>query len=101
MFRPFGQLRGRSGINAGSMRSGISMVLVVIMLVMLVGFVSLAVDIGRVRLARAELQTAADAGARSGAWSLPVSQGAVETGASDAANDNEVIDDDQADKKHL
>src|SRR5690242_19000059 len=52
-------------------RRGISLVLVGFALVVLVGFVSLAVDIGRLRLANAELQTAADAAARAGAFALP------------------------------
>ena len=49
---------------------GLSIILIVLILVLLVGFASLAVDIGRVRLAKAELQTAADAAALSGAKSL-------------------------------
>jgi uncharacterized membrane protein len=50
--------------------SGFSIIMLVVMLAVLIGFVSLAVDMGRVRLARAELQTVADAAARSGAFSL-------------------------------
>jgi Flp pilus assembly protein TadG len=52
-------------------RRGISLVLVGFALIVLVGFVSLAVDVGRLRLANAQLQTASDAAARAGAWSLP------------------------------
>jgi len=52
-------------------RRGISLILVGFALIVLVGFVSLAVDIGRLRLANAQLQTAADAAARAGAFSLP------------------------------
>jgi Flp pilus assembly protein TadG len=54
-------------------RLGVSIVLVGVVLVTLVAFVSLAVDVGRMRLANAEVETAADAAARAGAWSLPVS----------------------------
>src|SRR5688572_15451180 len=44
-------------------RRGMSVVLVVIVLVVLIGFASLAVDVGRMRVARVQLQTAADAAA--------------------------------------
>src|SRR5688572_15467529 len=46
-----------------SRRRGLSIVLVVLTLVVLIGFVSLAVDVGRVRVAKIQLQTAADAAA--------------------------------------
>ena len=51
-------------------RRGISIVLLGIILVALIAFVSLAIDIGRLRLASAQLQTAADASARAGALAL-------------------------------
>src|SRR4051812_23903346 len=51
-------------------RRGLSIIFVAIGLVALVGFVSLAVDIGRQRLARAQNQTAADAGAMAAARTL-------------------------------
>jgi Flp pilus assembly protein TadG len=85
--------RQRRGALAASRinRRGISIVLVGFLLVVLVGFVSLAVDIGRVRLARAQLQTAADAAARSGAWSLPVSSDDVKLEANAASLNNPCI----------
>ena len=58
------------GLGRRNRRRGISIVLVGVSLVALIAFVSLAIDVGRVRLAGAELQTAADASARAGAYSL-------------------------------
>lgn len=40
-------------------------------LVVLVGFVALGIDMGRIKLARTELQTAADAAARAACWPIP------------------------------
>ena len=51
-------------------RSGASLAYVVIVLVALLAICSLAVDLGRVRLAKGELQTAADAAARHAATGL-------------------------------
>jgi len=68
----------------------------VLFLIVLVGFVSLAVDIGRMRLAKAELQTAADAAAIAGAAELK-NANAVATAqdaAVDAAFENPNIDTD-------
>jgi len=47
---------------------------------LLLGFVSLAIDMGRLRLAREQLQTAADAGARAGATALPLADGQTDAG---------------------
>src|SRR4051812_30001928 len=52
-------------------RAGMSFVYVVVMFILLIGFVAFAVDLGRMRLARAQLSTATDASARAGAWQLP------------------------------
>jgi hypothetical protein len=81
---------------SGSARRGLSIILVVIMLVVLIAFVSLAIDIGRLRLARAELQTVADAAARNGAYSFPPSTSSefVINATLEAALKNEVIDND-------
>jgi hypothetical protein len=65
---------------------------VVVMLTALIGFVSMAVDVGRVRLARSELQTATDASARAAADSLPISTQTVINNATDAAASNGIID---------
>ena len=61
----------------------------------LLGFVSMAVDIGRVRLARSQLQTATDAAARAAADSLPISTQTVINNATDAAGGNGIIDADE------
>jgi hypothetical protein len=82
-------------------RRGVSILFVIIFLVVLIAFVSLAVDIGRVRLARAELQTAADAAARAGARSLPASNQAVLSEATYAGTQNPVIDAEDEDATHL
>jgi hypothetical protein len=58
--------------------------------------VSLAVDFGRIRLARAQLQTTADVAARAGALSLPKSSQAVIDDAVYVAVENSVIDTDDA-----
>jgi Flp pilus assembly protein TadG len=93
------------GLNGGCRRSarrrGLSVVLVVLILVVLVAFASLAVDFGRVWLARAEMQTVADAAAASGALALPVSQGEVENRAVETASRNPVIDTEKSDADHL
>jgi hypothetical protein len=52
-------------------RRGLSILYVVVMMFLLIGFVAFAVDLGRMRLARSQLQTAADASARAGASGLP------------------------------
>src|SRR2546423_455876 len=69
-------------------RRGMSILYVVIMLIVLIAMVSLAVDYGRVKLARAQLQTAADAAARAGASGLPVSTAATLDRATDVAEEN-------------
>jgi len=76
----------------GPGRRAFSLVLFCVGLVMLIAFVTLAVDIGRLRLARSELQTAADASARAGAFSLPASNDAVWEQAADAGMQNTALD---------
>lgn len=51
-------------------RRGLSLIWMALILVVLIGFVAMAIDIGRVRLARTELQVAADAAARAAAWKV-------------------------------
>lgn len=48
-------------------QKGVSAVIIAICIVMLIGFVALAIDIGHIAVARNELQNAADAGALAGA----------------------------------
>src|SRR2546421_3968137 len=74
---------------------GVSIVMVTIILMVLVGFVSLAVDVGRVRLAKVDLQTAADASATSGASGLELAPTGMATAidrAIDGAEANNSID---------
>jgi hypothetical protein len=59
-------------------RSGLSVIYVVLFLLVLVGFVSLAVDIGRSRVTRLELQTTADAAARAAASGMQVAPTGVD-----------------------
>src|SRR5258706_11290185 len=54
-------------------RRGISSAFSIIVLIALCGFVSLAVDLGRVQLAKTELRTATDAAARAAAGGLTTS----------------------------
>ncbi len=54
-------------------RRGFAAIYVAIILVVLCGFVSLGVDLGRVQLAKSQLQTAADAAARAAAHGLATS----------------------------
>lgn len=51
-------------------RRGVSAIMTLLMLVALTGLVSMGVDIGRVQVAKTELQTAADAAARTAAGEL-------------------------------
>lgn len=52
-------------------RGGFALVWLALVLVVLVGFVALGIDMGRIRLAQTELQAAADAGARAACWPIP------------------------------
>jgi hypothetical protein len=74
--------RPRAGIarRSGRGRRGVSVVLVVIVLAVLIGFASLAVDVGRVRVVKVQLQTAADAAATAGASGIEMfpSRGVLE-----------------------
>ena len=61
---------------------GASAVIIAICLIMLVGFIALAIDVGHLMVVRNELQNAADAGALSGAGNLYINDGkAINTNA--------------------
>ena len=64
------------------------LIYMVLILVALMGIASLAVDIGRVQVAKTQLRGAADAAARYGAAAMPNGISAVQAAAIDAANDN-------------
>lgn len=57
-----------TSLNTRSARRGFAILWYSVVFLVLLGFVALAIDIGRVRLAKTELQTAADAAARAAAW---------------------------------
>ncbi len=98
--RPFAVSASRRRARcAPARRRGMSMVLMSLLLIVLAGFVSLAVDVGRVRLAKSELQTAADAAAFAGANGLiqaPQGVDIAEDGAITAGAENKDIDVDPA-----
>jgi Flp pilus assembly protein TadG len=71
-------------------RRGIAVIYVVVALVVMMGFCSLAVDLGRVQTAKTELRRAVDAAARSGAAFLPQGTGAVQNAALAIASKNKV-----------
>ncbi len=75
----------------------------VLVFIALAGIVSLAIDVGRIRLAREELQTAADAAACAGVRTLPDTNGAQEVidNTDAAAFENPCIDNEDKDKSHL
>lgn len=56
---------------ASSARRGVTLIFLVVGFVVLAGFVALAVDVGRIRLAKTELQVAADGAARAAVFLAP------------------------------
>lgn len=66
------------------------MIYVIVALVVMLGFCSLAVDLGRVQTAKTELRRAIDAAARSGAAFLPQGTDAVQNAALGIASKNKV-----------
>jgi Flp pilus assembly protein TadG len=72
---------------------GMALVYVCLIMIVLVGFVSMAVDVGRVQVAKTQLQTATDAAARQGALGLSniiYGQSAAAANAAVAGLDNNV-----------
>lgn len=69
-------------------RRGISVIYAIVVLVMLIGVCSLAVDLGRVQLAKNELQRAVDAAARAGAAKISSSKKAARNAAKQVAKLN-------------
>src|SRR5947207_10472246 len=57
----------------------------------LIGFVSFAVDLGRIRLGQAQLQAASDFAARAGAWGLTTDSRTAQTSAKDIADLNKCL----------
>jgi hypothetical protein len=86
---PASALRGHARARSRA-RRGISVVYFAPLLLVLFGMISLAVDLGRVRTSKAQLSTAADAGALAGALALPGADlGAAEARAIDVAGQNQ------------
>src|SRR5215510_12194420 len=71
-------------------RRGIVVWYSVILMAVMIFFVSLMVDYGRVQLAKTELQVAADAAARYGAIGLAIDKNTAISNANTAAYDNKV-----------
>ena len=69
-------------------RHGVSIVYVGVAMIVLIGFCSLAVDLGRVQVAKTELERATDAAARAGAASLASGVSSVQSAAYNVANSN-------------
>jgi Flp pilus assembly protein TadG len=65
--------------NLGSRRRGVAMFYIVVAAVAMLGFVSLAVDLGRVQTAKTELRRAADAAARAGVAYISQGSSTVQT----------------------
>ena len=80
--------RGIRLFAARPARRGISVIYTIVVLVMLVGVCSLAVDLGRVQLAKTELQRAVDAAARAGAAKISNSKAAARKAAKQVAKQN-------------
>lgn len=69
-------------------KSGVSIVYMVVAMSSMLMLASLAVDLGRVQVAKTELQRAADAAARAGAGALPNGFGSAQNAAMDIAAAN-------------
>jgi len=74
----------------GRRARGTALVLIVTSMIVLIGLTSLAVDVGRVQIAKTELQRAADASARYAVSLVGSSVATVRAAAKDAADDNKV-----------
>src|SRR3954470_7567364 len=71
-------------------RRGVTLIYALVMMLVLVAFVSFAVDFARVQLAKTELQMATDSAARYGASGLSSGPAVVKTRITSAAADNTV-----------
>jgi hypothetical protein len=65
--------------KGGRDRRGFALIYTALIMVVLIGFVSFAVDVGRVQLAKTELRAAADASARAGASAVRISAGEAQS----------------------
>ncbi len=81
MMRPAGNSRN-------TFRRGVALIYVAVLMAVLIGLCSLAVDLGRVQVVKIELRRAADAAARYGAMGLPNGSSAAIANAISSAADN-------------
>ncbi len=76
------------GYRNDSRRRGVAIIYIIVVLIVMLGFCSFAVDLGRVQTAKTELRRAADAAARAGVASLALGSSNAQTAAINmAAND--------------
>jgi Flp pilus assembly protein TadG len=76
------------GYRNNSRRRGVAIIYIIVVLIVMLGFCSFAVDLGRVQTAKTELRRAADAAARAGVASLALGTSSVQSAAiAMAAND--------------
>lgn len=79
---------GLGKYDANNDQSGAALVLIAVLLIMFLGFVALAIDVGHLYVVRNELQNAADAGALAGAQVLYSNDGqTINTGANAIAGE--------------
>jgi Flp pilus assembly protein TadG len=71
-----------------SRRQGIAIIYIIVVLIIMLGFCSFAVDLGRVQTAKTELRRAADAAARAGVANLAQGTSQVESAAIAMAGNN-------------
>jgi Flp pilus assembly protein TadG len=76
------------GYRNNSRRQGIAIIYIIVVLIVMLGFCSFAVDLGRVQTAKTELRRAADAAARAGVANLAQGTSQVDTAAIAMAGNN-------------
>src|SRR6202034_14229 len=76
------------GYRNNSRRHGVAIIYVIVVLIVMIGFCSFAVDLGRVQTAKTELRRAADAAARAGVASLALGTSNVDSAAIAMAGNN-------------
>jgi Flp pilus assembly protein TadG len=90
MILPWREEAARADAARTRARPGVAMVYFVVAAFALIGFISLAVDLGRIQLAKCELQAATDSAARYGVGGLATSVASVKSRCLAAAADNKV-----------
>src|SRR5271170_2630847 len=86
--RGFDKRNFMRGYHNNSRRHGVAIFYIIVVLIVMIGFCSFAVDLGRVQTAKTELRRAADAAARAGVADLALGTSSVQSAAiAMAAND--------------